>query len=227
MMAAVIFDLDCTLVDRMSSIQQYAIRFAEDFRHRLDPLSVEQITEVLINADGWGYRSAERHHDIVANLAWKTPASPDEITTHWNRHFSSLAVAADGAIEVLETLQSLGIVLGLVTNGTVRSQEKKLDVLGLRPYFQAVIISEAVGVKKPHPAIFQHALAGVGVPPEQAWFVGDHPENDIVGSSRMGLRSIWLAGVHPWPAEHARPHDQIHSLWELIPLIRAELSVSC
>jgi FMN phosphatase YigB (HAD superfamily) len=41
----------------------------------------------------------------------------------------------DGAVEALETLQTLGIVLGLVTNGTVRGQEQKLDVLGLRRYF--------------------------------------------------------------------------------------------
>jgi len=35
MVAAVLFDLDCTLVDRVSSIRQYALRFAEDFRPRL------------------------------------------------------------------------------------------------------------------------------------------------------------------------------------------------
>lgn len=37
----------------------------------------------------------------------------------------------DGAVEVLETLQRLGIALGLVTNGTVRSQAQALDILGL------------------------------------------------------------------------------------------------
>ena len=35
MLAAVLFDLDCTLVDRVHSIRQYALRFAEDFRQRL------------------------------------------------------------------------------------------------------------------------------------------------------------------------------------------------
>src|SRR5262245_15612160 len=139
MLAAVLFDLDCTLGDRGHSIRQYALRFAEDFRHRLVPTSVERITEVLIAADGWGYRPATRTHDIAANLVWQVRPSPDEIATHWNRHFASLAVVMDGAVEALETLQRLGIALGLITNGTVRAQVQKLDILGLRGYFQAVI----------------------------------------------------------------------------------------
>ena len=124
------------------------------------------------------------------------------------------------------SVETLGIVLGLVTNGTVRGQERKLDVLGLRRYFQTVVVSEAVGVKKPHAAIFQYALAGVGIAAEHAWFVGDHPENDILGASRAGLRTVWLASSHTWPAEHALPQYQIGSLRELVPLIRAELSVT-
>jgi putative hydrolase of the HAD superfamily len=219
MHVAVLFDLDCTVVDRVNSIRQYAIRFAEDFRQRLGPASRERIAEVLIAADGWGYRPATRTHDIAANLVWKVRPAPDEIAAHWSRHFSSLAVAMDSAVEVLETLQSLGIVLGLVTNGTVRAQAQKLDILGLRPYFRTVVVSEAVGVEKPHAAIFQHALDGLGLRADQAWFVGDHPENDILGAYRVGLRTVWLRGAHTWPGNQAVPHHQIDHLRELVPLL--------
>ena len=64
MLAAVLFDLDCTLVDRVNSIRQYAIRFAEDFRQRLVSTNREGIAEVLIAADGWGIaeqRALRRH----------------------------------------------------------------------------------------------------------------------------------------------------------------------
>lgn len=226
MLAAVLFDLDCTLVDRVHSIRQYAMQFAEDFHHRLVSTSLERIAEVLIDADGWGYRPATRSHDIAAHLVWKVRPTPDDIAAHWNRHFPSLAVAMDGAVEALETLQALGISLGLVTNGTVRGQEQKLDVLGLRRYFQAVVVSEAVGVKKPHAAIFQHALAGLGILAEHACFVGDHPENDILGARRAGLRTVWLAGVHTWPAVHARPQYQICRLRELVPLLQSEIAAA-
>jgi putative hydrolase of the HAD superfamily len=187
MVTAVLFDLDGTLVDRVNSIRQYALRFAEDFRQHLVSTSREDIAEVLIAADGLGYRPATRPHDIAANLAWTVRPAPDEITAHWRRHFTSLAVAMDGAVEVLKTLKRLGLALGLVTNGTVRSQVQKLDILGLRPYFQVVVVSEAVGVEKPQAAIFQHALDSLSLRADHAWFVGDHPENDILGPTFKGL----------------------------------------
>jgi putative hydrolase of the HAD superfamily len=224
MLAAVLFDLDCTLVDRVHSIRQYASRFAEDFHQHLVPVSRARIAEVLIAADGWGYRPATRTHDIAANLVWQVQPAPDDIAAHWRRHFSSLAVAMDGAVEVLETLQRLGIVLGLVTNGTVRAQAQKLDILGLRPYFRTVVVSEAVGVEKPHAAIFQHALDGLGVHADHAWFVGDHPENDMLGAARVGLRTMWLCGSHPWPDNQAAPHHQIDHLRELVPLLMSARS---
>ena len=224
MLAAVLFDLDCTLVDRVNSIQQYALRFAEDFRQHLVSASREGIAEVLIAADGLGYRPATRTHEIVANLMWTVPPAPDEIAAHWRRYFTSLAVAMDGAVEVLETLQRLGLVLGLVTNGTVRAQAQKLDILGLRPYFRTVVVSEAVGVEKPHAAIFQHALDSLGLRAHQAWFVGDHPVNDMLGASRVGLRTVWLRGAHPWPDNQAVPHHQIDHLRELLPLLMSARS---
>lgn len=219
MVTAVLFDLDCTLVDRVNSIRQYALRFAEDFRQHLVPTNHEGIAEVLIAADGLGYRTATHTHDIAANLAWMVRPTLDEITAHWRRHFTSLAVAMDGAVAVLETLQHLGIALGLVTNGTVRSQGQKLDLLGFRSYFQTVVVSEAVGVEKPHAAIFQHALDGLGLRADHTWFVGDHPENDILGASRVGLRTVWLRGSHLWPGSQVVPHHQIDHLRELVPLL--------
>ena len=44
----------------------------------------------------------------VANLRWDTSPSLDDITAHWNRYFPALAVATDGAVEALESLQRLG-----------------------------------------------------------------------------------------------------------------------
>ena len=87
---AVLFDLDCTLVDRIISIRQYANRFAEDFRNRLLTTSVERMAEILTDADEWGYRpAAKRSDDIVANRMWKERPSRDEVIAHWNNNFPS------------------------------------------------------------------------------------------------------------------------------------------
>ena len=57
-----------------------------------------------------------------------------------------------------------------------------LDELALRPFFDAVVVSGDVGVKKPDPAIFAPALEQTGLVADEAIFVGDSPEDDVAGS---------------------------------------------
>ena len=107
-----------------------------------------------------------------------------------------------------------------MTNGAVRRQAPKIETLQIRSYLSTVVISEAVHMKKPDPRIFARALADVGCAASQAWFVGDHPVNDILGAHAAGLRPIWLRGIHPWPLDHPMPTWQIEALPELIALVQ-------
>ena len=67
-----------------------------------------------------------------------------------------------------------------------------LDELALRPFFDAVVVSGDVGVKKPDPAIFAPALEQTGLATDEALFVGDSPEDDIAGAKAAGLRPILI-----------------------------------
>jgi putative hydrolase of the HAD superfamily len=110
----------------------------------------------------------------------------------------------------------------VVTNGTVRRQQPKIAQLQIRPYLSTIVVSEAVQIKKPDPRIFAWALAEVGCQASQAWFVGDHPVNDVLGAAASGLRPIWLTGVHPWPTDHPEPQWQIGALIELVAMAQQE-----
>lgn len=79
-----------------------------------------------------------------------------------------------------------------------------------------------VQVKKPDPRIFARALAEVGCQASQAWFVGDHPVNDVRGAAAAGLRPIWLTGVQPWPPDQPEPEWQIGALIELVAMVQQE-----
>ncbi len=66
-----------------------------------------------------------------------------------------------------------------------------------RPHCTAVTISESVGVRKPRPEIFRHALEALGVEPEETVHVGDNLDADIRGASLLGMRPIWdLSPLH-------------------------------
>ena len=81
-----------------------------------------------------------------------------------------------------------------------------------------MLVSESVGLRKPKPEIFALALETLGLSPSEAWFVGDHPEADIIGAKRAGLTGVWITGFHPWPDGQPEPSLQIRRLPELIDL---------
>ncbi len=67
-----------------------------------------------------------------------------------------------------------------------------LDDLALRPFFDAVVVSGDVGVKKPDPAIFAPALAQTGLVADEVIFVGDSPEDDVAGAQAAGLWPVLI-----------------------------------
>jgi len=157
------------------------------------------------------------------NVPALTAVDPD-VCSIANNHVLDFGV--DGLKETLAALHTQGIRLGVVTNGAVQRQQPKIEVLQIRPYLSTIVISEAMQVKKPDPRIFARALAEVGCSASQTWFVGDHPVNDVLGAAAVGLRPIWLTGVHPWPTEHPEPPWQIGALIELVAMVQCPKSLS-
>ncbi len=87
-----------------------------------------------------------------------------------------------------------------------------LDELALRPFFDAVVVSGDVGVKKPDPAIFVPALEQTGLATDEAIFVGDSPEDDIAGAKAAGLRPVLIRrplGADGSPAEPEWTEDGV------------------
>ena len=220
---AILFDLDETLIDRTQSIGQYAARFRQDFAAHLPPMTAPTIAAAILTADERGYRPREAlFGDLVQHLPWRTTPEVTRLRTHWETWFPVSSVAREGLVETLTALQTQGIRLGVVTNGDVQRQQPKIAHLQIRPYLSTVVVSEAVQIQKPDPRIFARALTEVGCQASQAWFVGDHPINDIRGAAAVGLRPIWLTGVHPWPPDQPEPQWQIGALIELVAMVQQE-----
>lgn len=83
--------------------------------------------------------------------------------------------------------------LALVSN-FYGNLNKVCSELGLVKYFDTLIDSAVVGLRKPDPAIWSLALKNLSVTPENAWVVGDSYENDIVPAKQLGCTTIWLKG---------------------------------
>lgn len=91
-----------------------------------------------------------------------------------------------------------------------------LEAAGVAHLFDAVVVSDTVGWRKPAPAIFAEALRRLRVAPAQALFVGDRADIDVAGASAVGLRTAWLnPGGEPRPPGVPAPDVEIRALGEL------------
>ena len=67
-----------------------------------------------------------------------------------------------------------------------------LDKFNIRRLFQAIVISIEVGWRKPKSDIFNRGLNLLNVRSDEAIFVGDNYEADIVGSKNVGMDAMWI-----------------------------------
>ena len=133
-------------------------------------------------------------------------------------------VLRDDCFETLAALRSLGLLLAIVSNIDDDYLEPMMENLGLRPYFDHWISSEAAGSCKPDPGIFHCALRRVGCGPEEVIFVGDSRVHDIQGARAVGMRSVLISeegGVSHLDDEHflAEPDHVIGALSEVPEIV--------
>lgn len=187
---AVVFDLDGTLLDRRQSFE----RFVRDQWVRFEALRTtdqEHYVRVLIELDCDGYAQRTSLFTAVTEH-FSLPASVAEtLLTDYRDGFPSACVLFPDAVQTLSRLRESGFKLGLITNGSLRMQRRKLECLALATFFDTVLISDAEGVSKPDPQIFLRALERLNTNAADAVYVGDHPEVDIAGAHAAGLHAIW------------------------------------
>jgi FMN phosphatase YigB (HAD superfamily) len=98
----------------------------------------------------------------------------------------------DGAERVLKFFKGRRLKIGLISN-TIFPEKyhlRELKRFGLYPYLDAHFFSSEVGVRKPHPRIFQLTLDELKVDPTEAVFVGDRLKEDVGGAQNVGMKGI-------------------------------------
>ncbi len=97
-----------------------------------------------------------------------------------------------GAIEVLDYLKPK-YVLHIITNGFEEVQKLKLEKSEILHYFDVIVTSECVGVKKPNPKVFEFAMEKAMAEAEESVMIGDSFEADVLGAMKVGMKAIHLA----------------------------------
>ena len=94
-------------------------------------------------------------------------------------------------LTVLEQLKQWHLKLGIISNFDSRIYSV-LDSLGIRQFFDAVVLSSETGYCKPDPKMFAAGSTAIGVAPSEALFVGDSPQDDVEAAIRAGFSAVLI-----------------------------------
>lgn len=128
----------------------------------------------------------------LLDAAAGAPAEASALARRYREQYEAAWQPVPGAIALATALKRAGIAFVIVTNNVTSEQVLKLDRCGLRPYVDALITSEDVGVTKPGARIFEAALAAAGVTSAEAVMLGDSWLTDVAGAQAAGMRAVWL-----------------------------------
>ncbi len=99
----------------------------------------------------------------------------------------------EGAAEMLQQLQAQGYRLSVISNAAYSPfLTWTLAHFGLINFFERVMVSADMGVRKPNPEIFRRALDSLELTAGEAVYVGDDFIKDVGGSKHVGMRAIWF-----------------------------------
>ncbi len=198
---AVIFDLDDTITDFMSAADAaFMAAFSDmaeehgvnvnDLHARYMDLFEEYYTVYLegeISLEEFRAYRFSRAFELVG-----LPIDDDflDLTLDFLFYYDQELETFPGACEVLRELDER-FPLGLITNGPTDPQWSKINKFRLSEIFEVILVSGQLGIAKPDPRIFDVALEGLRVAPEEAIMVGNSLQHDHQGAINAGMRFVW------------------------------------
>jgi putative hydrolase of the HAD superfamily len=243
--SAILFDLFDTLVhfdpDRMPAVEikGKTVRSSAGRLHTILTGHAPAVTlEACYDALRGSWQEAERlraldHREVTApqrmgdmlqRLALDPGACPTGfVETLLDAHRKALSEAAEfprhyGALlRALRPKYRLAVVSNFDYTPTAVGM---LQDAGVAELFDTIVVSDAVGWRKPRPEIFELALQQLGVAPGDALFVGDRADIDVAGAQAMGMPVAWVNRDRaPLPPGIRAPDYEIREIGELGPIL--------
>ncbi len=195
----VLFDLDGTLIDHFAAIHR-------SYGHTLPQLGLPAPTLAQVRAAvGGGLENAMRHFVPEARLAEALKI----FRAFWDVHMLEDVEPLPGAVELLRSLHTRGVVCAVFTNKHGPSSRAICDHLQLTPYLGAVVGATDTPWLKPQPEFLHHALELLQAGPSTALLVGDSPYD--VQAAHAGGLPCWAVttGTHDASQLRAAGADKI------------------
>ena len=227
---AVIFDLDDTITDFLTAADAAFVRAfadtAEEHGVSVDDLHQRymELFEEFYTLHLEGHVNLEEFRVYRFSRAFELVGLPLDdrfldLTVDFQDHYDQELETFPGACQVLRELD-VRYPLGLITNGPTDAQWRKIEKFHLAEVFEVILVSGQLGIAKPDPRIFDVALEGLRVAPEETIMVGNSLQHDHQGAMNAGIRFVWANHTgRPLPEGWPEPDHEVGSFAELRDLL--------
>jgi len=208
MKKALIFDLYGTLIDIETDEQAPAVymnlsRFLSYHLARIKPEDLRKVYNEYVHKSLAA--SNEPYPEVDVFEIFKgimNKYGPGKYTRSAVRNaamlFRALTIrrfqAFEGIYDVLNLIAK-DYKLAIISDAQWLFAEPEMQMLGLTRYFKTTIFSSKYGIKKPDIRLFKAALRRLKVKPDEAVYIGDKPDKDLVGAKKAGMKCLLFSSV--------------------------------
>ena len=183
MFEAVLFDLDGTLADTAPDLGESANLLLAEEGHAAKPLAMlrpytSQGVRGLLKA-GFDIDATDPHYERLSHRFLEI----------YEQRLCAATRLFDGIPELLDTLESLNLGWGIVTNKRMRFTDPLVELLQLTPRSHCVVSGDTTAEAKPSPLPILHACQLLDCQPQRTWYVGDD-RRDIVAGKAAGCFTV-------------------------------------
>jgi len=169
-----------TIEDFRDMNQRYWQDMQNEYYSLRKELSIEEYNSRFLRKEGFSEKSSVRIGELFPEIVYQYELESTELMP--------------GAMELLGWLKMNNLKMGIITNAShsearIRGLIRKV---GIEDFFDIVIVSSEVGIRKPDAGIFMKALSALGVEPNESLYIGDRYDYDAIGAENTGMRWILL-----------------------------------
>jgi putative hydrolase of the HAD superfamily len=128
-----------------------------------------------------------------------------------------------GTIEMLEMVKEKGYLIGLVSDVAwglpSEYPQRDMGYFALTDYFDDMVFSTDVGLRKPHPKMFKIALSNLGADAQKSVFVGNSLQCDVKGALRVGMTAVLKRSDYYQPDDSIVPDAQVGQWSDLVAIL--------
>lgn len=219
MIKAIVFDFDGTLSNRQANAYYVFKEYFKPYFKELSDLEFEAVLQDMMIYDCNGsMKISFRLAPFIKKYGKYLPQDFEETFTQWYIEYMwKHTVLKPETIDILNDLKK-NYKLGLLTNGSSKSQHDKLNHVDINKYFDEVIVSGDFDFSKPDKKIFEIMADRLKVKCEECIYIGDTYSSDILGAIRSNMIPVWISQLSERPADYYKGY-RIEKLYELYDVL--------